>query len=121
MYLSVPEWPTGFSKSVPLENVLVYLIGLGVDFNSMVGTVSAGVYMNEASASDGSDPVATYSVACGQSFTFKNDEDEDVTVTFPSLAQILTDNAEHFGAIKAYLYDKMKYMPMCKNGTVVTT
>jgi hypothetical protein len=119
MYLSSPEWPTNFSKSQPLEDVLVFIIGLAVDFNSMSGTVTTGVYMNGASAQDGSNPVDTWVVSCGQMFQFKDENNEDVVVTFPTLQKIIEDNAEHFNAIKTYLYDKLKWMPAFKNSTVV--
>lgn len=120
MYLSTPEWPTDFSKSQPLADVLVFIIGLAVDFNAMSGTVSTGIYMNGASAQDGSNPVATWQVGCGQSFRFLDENNEEVVVTFPTIQKIIEDNAEHFGAIKEYLYNKLKWMPAFKNSTVVT-
>jgi hypothetical protein len=120
MYLNNPQWPASFSKSTPLENVLVYIVGLVVDFNSMNGNVTTGVYMSEEAAQDGSNPVDTWSVSCGQSFQFKDENDQTVVVTFPTLQKIIEDNADHFDAIKTYLYNKMKWMPVFKGSTIVT-
>lgn len=110
MSLQVQSWESPFSKSTPLTDVIAWIAMLAFDFASMEGRVVTNISMDETSAHDGSAPLGQWGVALGQSFTFKEDG-EEITVTFPTLEKIVADNQECFDAIRAYLYDKLKYMP----------
>jgi hypothetical protein len=118
MSLLVNVWKTAYSKTTPLSNVLAWIASLTCDFASMSGRVNVNVNMSVEAAQDGSAPIDQWGVALGQSFTFEEDG-ETKTVTFPTLAEILSDNQEHFDAIRDYLYDKLKYMPPFRGSTQV--
>jgi hypothetical protein len=125
MSLLVPSFNTAYRKSAPFENVIAWMAALTCDFASMTGRVVLNVNTDATSAQDGSSPVDQVGITLGQTFpTGEKDADgnlvldengQPTTVTFPDLAKIITDNQEHFDAIREYLYGKLKYMPMFKN------
>jgi hypothetical protein len=121
MSLQVPSYTTQFNRSNPLEDVYAWIASLACDFAGNTGRVTVNVHMDDVAASDGSTPIDQPGIALGQSFdTGEVDEfGAPIMVTFPTLTEILTDNAAEFAAIRTYLYTKLALLPAFIGSTPV--
>jgi hypothetical protein len=105
------SYPSPFSVD-PVEDAVAWIASLAVDFSSATGAVVVNVNQDEASANGNLPPFAQDHITLGQTFGSGDD-----AVTFPTLAEVLTDNAEAFGSIRAYLYTKLKLLPKFAEAT----
>jgi hypothetical protein len=103
--LSVPSYPSPFATA-PLEGAYGWIGFLAVDFASGTGRLVVNVHPSGADALAGKPPIDQPGITLGQD-------------GFPDLATVLADNAEHFGAIRQYLFDRLKDLPAFAGATDV--